>query len=469
MEYLAGQIDASISSLQHALRLNPSLFVPMLFLGKAYIQIDKPKLALPYLNHAHALRPNDSEGLLALGKANAALKRQREAASFYAEAARIAPKSTEAWFGLGVASLDVIAADGRDLATTKSQSTWARSLYADELLAQGRPLEASDTYQTALASASPAEEATLARTLEGIQSHPDLFPLPPKSQEALRRLVAQLEAEHPKKAGGSVCPAPYHLGWAGATAPGLTALLHGAACDYWAGDFEQSAAQAGQAVRGAPQSGEALYWSIKANERVAVAALSRFEELAPQSAETYVLVGNLYRLQQDADNGLIEYKKALAINAHYPAALMGATAAYLSLGKLDEAASMDQAALADHPLDPQFNLLMAEILAGKHQFRDAKVYIAKSLDVPADLQPRVHILLGRADAEDGETEEAIRQFELALASDEDGSVHYQLSRLYRKAGNLAKAEKAQAEAKVLIEQRHANAAIAVREAIGRNP
>src|SRR5580698_6879409 len=36
MEYLAGEIDASIASLKHALLLNPKLFTPLLFIGKAY-------------------------------------------------------------------------------------------------------------------------------------------------------------------------------------------------------------------------------------------------------------------------------------------------------------------------------------------------------------------------------------------------------------------------------------------------
>jgi hypothetical protein len=58
---------------------------------------------------------------------------------------------------------------------------------------------------------------------------------------------------------------------------------------------------------------------------------------------------------------------------------------------------------------------------------------------------------------------------MALPGDEDGSTHYQLSRLYRKIGNVAQAQKAEAEAKSLISKRRANAAIAVREAIGTNP
>jgi tetratricopeptide (TPR) repeat protein len=471
VEYLADQFDASAASLKHALQLNPGLFAFLLFLGKTYIQTGKPAQALPYLDHAHVLRPNDPEVLLALGKANADLNRQRKAASFYADAARIAPENTGAWLGLDAASLEVITIDGRELAATQAQSIWARSLYADELFVQGRPFEAADTYKAFLAAASPAQKATLARTLEWMQSHPDLFPLPPNSQEALQRLSAQFKSEQGKAALPPCAPAdrqrqrqPHPE-----SASGAAGLLHGAACAYWEGNYEQSVAQAGQALRQSPQSAEALYWSVKANERMAVAALSRFEDLAPQSATNYVMVGDLYRYQRQMDSALSEYKKALAIDAHDPAALMGAAVADLSGGRLDEAASMDQIALADRPLDPQLNLLMAEILAARNQYDQAKAYLAKCLDAPPELQPRVHLLLGRADSEEGKTEEAIRQFELALPGDEDGSIHYQLSRLYRKTGNLAQAQKAEAGAKALIKKRDANAAIAVREASGANP
>lgn len=462
MEFLAGKVDASIPDLEHALRLNPTLFAPLLFLGKAYIQSGKPSQALPYLDHAHALQPNDAETLLALGRANMDLNRQREAASFYADATRFAPDNAEAWLGLGSSSLGVITTDGRNLAASAAQSTWARALYADELLTQDRPLEATDTYKAALAKASPAQKATLARNLEWMQSHPALFPLQPNSQEALQRLSVQLVAEK-SDVGLPSCAAADRQ-----RQPALSSLV-GAACAYWAGDYAHAATRSWQVLRHSPQNAEALYWSVKANERLAVAALLRFEELAPGRATTYDMVGDLYRDQREPDSAISEYKKALAIDAHDPAALMGAALAYQSEGKSEEAAEITQAALADRPLDPQLNLLMAEALGARKLYDQAKPYLAKCLDAPPELQSRVHLLLGRADSEDGETEEAIRQFEMALPGDEDGRIHYQLARLYRKTGNIAQAQKAEAGAIALIERRRAKAVIALREAVGTNP
>jgi tetratricopeptide (TPR) repeat protein len=461
-EYLADNFDVSAASLKHALQINPNLFAPLLFLGKTYIEASKPAQALPYLNHAHSERPNDPEVLLSIGKANALLNRQKQAAVVYAGATRVSPENAQAWLGLGAASLEIIAEDGRTLATSGAHSAWARALFADELFAQGRPLEASETYKSVLNDASPAEKATFAFILDLMQSHPDLFPVPQASHEALERLSAQLNADQ-TKAVLSPCASTDQK------RQSTPQPMVDAACAFQSGDYERSAAQAWRALKQSPQSAEALYWSVKADERVVVTALSQFEELAPKSPTNYDLVGDLYRDQRNADNALVEYKKALAIDSHDPAALMGSAAAYLSLNNFERAASMDQAALDDRPLDPQLNLLMAEILIGRNHIDDAKPFLAKCLTAPPEQQPRAHYLLGRVAMEDGDKQEAIRQFELASPGDKDGRTHYMLARLYKVTGKPAESQRAMAEAKALIQKRDANAAIAIREATSTTP
>ena len=43
-----------------------------------------------------------------------------------------------------------------------------------------------------------------------------------------------------------------------------------------------------------PHSAEALYWSILANERLALRSLARFQQLDPDSATSHVLLGDVY-------------------------------------------------------------------------------------------------------------------------------------------------------------------------------
>ncbi len=467
MEFFAGQLDPSAASLQHALKLKPDLFASLLFLGKIYVQENKPAQALPYLLHAQTLQPQDVEVLRSLGKAYAGLHRLREAALAYSDATRAAPGDASAWLGLGSSSLQLIALDGRVLAVSAPNSLWARALYADELLAQGRPVEATDTYNTILTAAAPLERAVLLRTLAYMQYNPSQFPFPEKSQAALQHLVdlttgAQPVSRQAKDDAPSLCVGSNF----GQTPSGLAMR---AACAYWAGDYAESASQAHLALRQAPESTEALYWSVKAQERVAIEALSRVDDLAPNSTTNHDLVGDLYRYQHQSDNAIVEYKKSLALDPHDPAALLGAATTYLALSQYEQATAMAQKALTDRPLDPQSNLLMAEILGAQAREEEATPYLAKCSEVAPQFQSRVHYLLGRAAVKGGNLQEAIRQFELALPADEDGSTHYQLSRLYRRTGNLAKAQTTEAEAKALVAQREANAAIALGETMATAP
>ena len=456
MEYLAGQPEAAERDLHHALKLKPDLFTSLLFLGKVYTQQMKAGQALPFLLRAQAQQPHDAEVLRSLGKAYEALKRERDAADAYREATKAAPQDVSAWLGLGTSSLEIVAMDGRMLATTAPKSSWARALYADELLEQGRPVEAMETYDGLLAAGTPRDNAVLARTLAYMKYNPSQFPFPMKSQDALQRLVDQ--TGHAVAQNPDAC-----TGIEQHQSP--TSLTMAAACAFWTSNYAQSSASAQAALLQAPKDVEALYWSVKANEHIAAEAFSAVDTLAPNSAVNHDLVGDLYRYQHQADNALAEYGKALTIDPHDPAALLGAAAMYLSVNRYDEASAMVQKALANRPSDPQANLLMAEILSGEGREDQAGPYLAQCAKVAPQFQARVHYLLGRIAMKSGNTQEAIRQLELALPGDEDGSTHYQLSRLYRKAGDLAKAQNAEAQAKALIAQREANAGTALRESM----
>jgi tetratricopeptide (TPR) repeat protein len=202
---------------------------------------------------------------------------------------------------------------------------------------------------------------------------------------------------------------------------------------------------------------------------MAVAALARFEDLAPRSAVSFDMVGDLYRDQRRMDSALGEYRKALEVDPHDPGALLGSIVADIATSRFDEAAAADRLALADRPQDAQLNLLMADVLAAHNHFVEARPYLAKCTTGPPEIQPRVHLLLARADVEEGSIEAAIREYQLALPGDQDGSVSFQLSRLYRKTGNLVLAQQAEDRAKALIAGRRAKAIIEVREMTGGSP
>ena len=108
----------------------------------------------------------------------------------------------------------------------------------------------------------------------------------------------------------------------------------------------------------------------------------------------------------------------------------------------DEALSLAQAALNKHPDDPELNAVMGEILCARNEYAEAEPFLKKSLNTKPEFVSRVHALLGNVYAKTNRTQEAIAELKLALDNDKDGSLHYQIARLYMKVGDRASANQA---------------------------
>jgi hypothetical protein len=119
---------------------------------------------------------------------------------------------------------------------------------------------------------------------------------------------------------------------------------------------------------------------------------------------------------------------------------------------------MIQKALTQKPSDAEANYIMGEVLIAEHKYSDAEPFLLAGLAAKAQLVPRIHALLGQIYANQGDTKRAILEYKLGLASDDDGSVHFQLGRLYQKAGEADLAADAFATSKALIKRRHQSSA-----------
>lgn len=236
-----------------------------------------------------------------------------------------------------------------------------------------------------------------------------------------------------------------------------------ATCAYFTGNYELASNAAEALASIAPHSMTALYWSIKANERLAFIALDKFQQLEPNSARSHLLLGDIYRQRRRFDDAQAEYQKALAITPNDPAALLGLASAYFGNGDIDKTIQTTQMALNQTSDDPELNLLMGEALVSRHQYEDAEPYLLKALHAKPQMLPHVHALLGQIYAEGGKTQQAIDEFKLGLPSDQDGSLHYQLARLYRKTGDTKAAAIAIDQMKAIQQQFRHGAVIALQD------
>jgi tetratricopeptide (TPR) repeat protein len=226
-----------------------------------------------------------------------------------------------------------------------------------------------------------------------------------------------------------------------------------AACAFFAGDNERALTAATALETLQPHSPEALYWSIQANQRLALKSLARFQQLDSNSARSHVLLGDIYYQLERYDGAQAEYTKALAIAPGDPAALLGLATAYLSNNNAQQAMETAEIALERAPDDPALNLIIAEVLVAKTQFAEAEPFLKKSLTAKPQMLGHVHALLGKVYSETGRTRDAIEQLRMSTSSDDTGSIHYLLARLYRQVGDTKDATAALGEVKAIKQRR----------------
>ena len=240
-------------------------------------------------------------------------------------------------------------------------------------------------------------------------------------------------------------------------------LLLLASCAFMTGDFGLSAAASDLLTGRSPHNLAALYWSVKANEQVASVAFGRFEQLEPGSERTHLLLGDMYRQRQRYEQAESEYKTASTLAPQDPAPLFGLASAYYHDSDLGKALSTAKRALAIGPNDPDLDLLVGEILVSQRQWLEAEGHLKRGLGAKPQMLPHLHALLGEVYEHTGRTQDAVRELQMGIASDEDGSLHYQLARMYSSLGNKAAAEKAFERSKELGRNRRERAEIAVQD------
>jgi predicted Zn-dependent protease len=231
------------------------------------------------------------------------------------------------------------------------------------------------------------------------------------------------------------------------TAKNLSPLL--VQCSYYAGDFYTTAEVAGQLKLHTQTEMDGLYWEAKADDMLAREALSKAAILGGDAPEIHLMLGDVLRVKHQWTQAEREYRKVLAVDPKNSAARLGLAITLFSEFKLSEALQLDKSLLSDKPDNPEANLLAAEILVENQEFEAASPYLRHCADVSPELASRVHVLQGKILAATGHLQGAAKQLVLGASSDQDGSVHYQLARIYQKLGEQQAAKAAFQESEAL--------------------
>jgi tetratricopeptide (TPR) repeat protein len=236
-----------------------------------------------------------------------------------------------------------------------------------------------------------------------------------------------------------------------------------ASCSFYTNDF-RTASIAAQRLKADPATRlQGLYWESKADAKLAITALSRAGEIDADSPRMHVLLGDVFRQKRRWDDAEAEYRKAIALDPKSHAARLSLAIVLFIKLKNDDAFDLDRSLLAEDPSDPEANLLAGEILVQWNLFSEAEPYLTKCTNLKPEFLPRLHVLFGKVYGATDRIPAAITEFKLGLSTDEDGSIHFQLGRLYEKSGDKSAADQAFRESKRIRSQWDDRARVALEQ------
>ncbi len=170
-------------------------------------------------------------------------------------------------------------------------------------------------------------------------------------------------------------------------------------------------------------------------------AFERFVNLAPDSWQTSVFLGDVDRQHGNLVSALAHYQKAAAEQPRNPAPLLGLGTTYWEMGNFDRAEACLKQTLALNPNAHQAVFELANIAVRRHDEAAAIPLLQQYLAAQPDALA-AHADLGRAYLHLGRYENAVIELTRAAESDERGDVHYQLSLALRKLGRMEEADSA---------------------------
>ena len=236
-----------------------------------------------------------------------------------------------------------------------------------------------------------------------------------------------------------------------------------ASCAYSTAKYQTGFDAAQKLALSPPTEAEGLYWETRSGQKLATEALARASAINSNSPTLHVLLGDVYRQRLSLPDAEREYRKALSLRPEDVGARFGLALTLLGNADVDAAFRVAQSVAQEQPDDPELNALMGEILCARRDFSVAEPYLRKGLNAKPELVAHVHALLGKVYAETNRTQQAIAELMLGLVDDKDGSLHYQIGRLYLKVGDHDLAKQAFEVSDQMRRERLIRAAIAVKQ------
>lgn len=218
--------------------------------------------------------------------------------------------------------------------------------------------------------------------------------------------------------------------------------------EYRLGQYESARNRAKALTRSAADEPWAVYWLLKSYAALADHCYEKMSSLNPNSARVHQILARYYADRYEVSRAKTEYEAAIRAAPDLPDSYLGLGELYCLHGEWAEAEVQFKRSLQLSPNSAAANYYLGDVYVQQHQWEQARGYLQRALSDPA-FAHRARLDLSKVEAESGEYQAAIKDLVLIAGDDPDGKIHVRLAMLYRKTGDLARAQEAAAKAQDL--------------------
>ena len=188
-------------------------------------------------------------------------------------------------------------------------------------------------------------------------------------------------------------------------------------------------------------SPEMIYLVGSSLAKMGLDALHKMVRLDPESARAHQVLGEALFVQERYVESIEAYESAVKRRPRDPEIHFLLGNSYYKQMLFPAAAEAFERTIALDGRNAEAHLMLGDALLQTGDHEGAVAALTKSLDLNSGLQ-QAYVLLGQAYRAQGNFELALANLERGASEDEDGSIHYQLFMLYRRARQLDKAKAA---------------------------
>jgi tetratricopeptide (TPR) repeat protein len=200
-----------------------------------------------------------------------------------------------------------------------------------------------------------------------------------------------------------------------------------------------------------PSDITARYMFARVLKQLSVETAAHVIDMDPESPRVHQLLGQMYIDRREEDKALAEYKLAEQANPSMPDIHYQVGHLEWQFGDRDNALAEYHKELAINPYHAEANDEIGSILLILNQPQDAIPYFEAALRIDPALM-MAHQQLGKAYAMLKDYKHAEPELQRASTTDLDGSVYYQLWKVYRAEGKTQEAAQAIARCQTLRDQ-----------------